>query len=129
MSTTTPMRTVTADFAVVEQVMRRAASTIRTELDKYKHLIDPAARRSSAQLAELLDHLADDMADGKATEVRIHGSAPAGQSCVADDHGHGQTNHTWTAALQLARTIAGGLDNPEAYRLTDASFGITGSAE
>lgn len=110
-----PERTVTADYADVEPIMRGAASTIRAELDKYKHLIDPAARRSSAQLAELLDHLADDMSDDKATEVRIHGNAPDRQICVVDDHGHGQINHTWTAALRLARTIVGGLDNPEVY--------------
>lgn len=76
--------------------LRQAALTIRSRTAIEVETGDSA-------LAELLDHLADDMGDDGAHESEVAGPAPLRTASVYNRHGKFQP--AWTAALDLARAI------------------------
>lgn len=87
--------------------MSTPAEELRAAVDKLRRPTQP--RATDLQLAELLDHIADDMADARAVlreHPRVDGSKWRAVHPNAVSHDQ-EARHDWTAALGLARLITG----------------------
>lgn len=107
----TPREVVTPEADVVATVHAAAAAILATQVPARLEPRDPVDEHRQelrTALRELLGHIADEMSDEHAVEVRIASYDGGHRNEVVGDHGHGSGSDAWTTALGLARLLVQG---------------------
>ncbi len=85
------------DHTELSDLIHNAATRVRTRV-----AINPPV---GALLADLLDHIADDIHDDRAVESEFVDNTPGHRLQVVDDYGN--VRRDWTAAVALSRSLLG----------------------